>query len=242
LQNQLDETPGKFKQFVSRMLVKFKFIKQFPLDIDHINQLIPPLLPANFDIDIPGGTGELSILSVDLDILPTENVIHGDVLCNFSVSFNQTIIFNTHLKIQLTAKPHYLKNKKIIALNTVIVTSMSLITDKDSVLKNTKSLMGGFLPEPIKSIFNSTFSITEGVIAGLGGNELVSYLSLYLSGNTQKIFDYNRTEIENEIISYVGSEEFSYELDEDDFHEKLFADYGKQVAIEEGLIKMIFHN
>ncbi len=239
--NQLEESPSFLKQLFSRLLVRFKFIKQFPLDIEHINQLIAPLLPVQFEIDIPGGAGELDILSVDLDILSPDDVIYGDVLCNFSVTVNRSIIFNTHLKIQLTATPYYLKQARKIALNNVKVTAMSLISDKDSVLKNTKSLISSFLPEPIKSIFSSTFSITEGVIAGLGANELVSYLTLYLSGSTRTIFEYHRGQIETKIVEYISNEDFSYQLDENDFHEKLFADFGQQVAIKNGTIRMIFH-
>ncbi len=223
-------------------MVKWKFIKQVPLEVDHTNYLIKPYLPANFDISIPSGSGELSILKVELHIPDNSDFIVADVLCNFSVTINHSIIYNTHLSIQIAARPIFHKQKSKIKFSDFNITSMKLISDKDSVLKNTRSLITGFLPEPLKSIFASTISLTEGVLSSIGMNELVSYLTLYLAGSTKTVFAYHRKEIEKKILIFANSDELAYELDQSSFEEKLFADYGKDVAIENGKIMMIFHH
>ncbi len=222
------------------MLVRLGLIKRFPLEIEHIRQFIPPLLPAIFEVNIPGGTGELSILGVDLKVLPDDALLHGIVQGNFKVSFNQSVIFNTHLTVELTASPNYLSESHRIALTQVKIVNMNLVSDKDFILKNSKTLISGFLPEPFRTMVATTFSFTESFISGLGGNELVSYLTLYLSGSAQKIFDYHRNDLEAKILSLISDEDFSYELDQSDFYEKLFADYGSQVVIEDGEIQMVF--
>ena len=238
MQNKIQ---SKFQHFVARMLVRFKLIKKVPVDIEDVNQLISPQLPVSFEITIPGGDGELTILDVELSLDKNRDLISAQILCNFSVKVNRTIIYNTHLQLALDANLDYSKTSKTISPVDIKKKSLQLISDKYSVIKDTKTLITGFLPEPLKTVFATTLATTGLFLETMGISDMVKYLSLYLTGSKQRILNYHHLEIENKIISFAESGSLSYQLDESDFDEQLFAEYGEQVTIKNGQLLFIFH-
>ncbi len=234
--------PSVFQRFMTRMMIRFKTVRKVPVDIKDINEIISPQLPASFELTIPGGVGELSILDVDLALEKNSDSVSAELLCNFSVKVKTSTIYNNHLKLTLQAKPDYSAQNKTISLADIKINSMELVSDEYSVIKDTRTLITGFLPEPLKSIFASTLSASSGLLESIGISEMVKYLSLYLTGSKQRIIEYHHTEIENKIIKFAKSESFSYRLDEAVFEEQLFADFGKQVVIENGQLIFVFHS
>lgn len=230
-----------FQYFIAKMLVRFKLIKNVPMEIEEINQIFLPQMPVSFEIPIPGGEGELSLLNVECSLNNSSDLITANLLCNFSVKINKTAIYNSHLMLILNSKIDYCRINKTISPIDLKIGSLELISDKYSMIKDTKKLITGFLPEPIKTIFNTTMLTTGVLLETVGVNEMVKYLTLYLTGSKQRILDYHQLDIENRIIKFAKSEAFAYHLDETDYDEQLFAELGEQVIIKDQQLLFVFH-
>jgi len=226
---------------VAKLLVRFKLIKMVPMEIVEINQMITPQLPISFDISIPGGEGELTVLEAELSIGNNGDSIAVQILCNFSVNMSKSNIYNSHIQLILDTKPDYCKINKTISPTEIKVVSMQLISDEYSMIQNPRKLIAKFLPEPLRTMFVTTLLTTNALLDSIGKNEMLKYLTLYLSGSKQRILDYHHADIENKIIKYTQSEAFCYQLDEADFDEKLFAEMGEQVMVNDEQLLFYFH-
>jgi len=233
---------NRWQQFLAKLLVRFKWVKKAPVEIDEINQLVNQQLPVVYDLATPGGRGELSILEMTITIPSRGNCLQAELLCNFSASVKQTVIYNTHLQLTLDAQPDYCQENKMIGVSNVRITALNLISDQYSLIKDTRTLMSSLLPEPFKSIFNITLSSTQVMLKNKTVNGIVKYLSLYSSGSKQRVIDYHRADIEQQIIQATQNSKVKYRLDESVFEEKLFAEYGQKITIEDGRVYFIFHS
>lgn len=234
-------TESKFHRLVAKWLIRFKRIKQVPVDINIANELVAPELPVSFAISIPSGTGDLEVQDVRFHLDEHKDVITADILCHFTVSVAGTAIYKTYLHLVLDGGLAYSREEKTITPTEVKVRTLQLIENKSSMIKDTRELLISYLPEQLKTLFISSFVMTDAILKRVGINDLTKYLTLYLSGSKQRILDYHHQEIENTIIHYVDSGTFSYLMDETVFEEQLFAEYGQDVVISDGHIYFIFH-
>ena len=235
----------KLKEFFIRLLVKHGQVKSAPVEISEIESMVNDWLPEDFDIEISGGNAELKIISLNLSSKISKgnskieklNII---LFCNFKVKMNGSTIFNTHLNLKVIAEPDYSIKLKSIGVKNAELVNVDLINDKDSFIKDVSNLANGLLPSPLKGLFNvalasSKIILGEDVVSGM-----TRYLSIYNSGNQQKIVDYHRTDIENKIAEISLDPEMRYELDETDFQEKLFFDFGKSISLQKGVLQFCF--
>jgi hypothetical protein len=232
---------SRLHRFLATWLIRLKFIKQIPADLDLVNQDLASELPISFAISIPGGSGDLTLTDVQVSIDEVTNTILADLLCDFVVTVAGTIIYQAYIQIILEGNVTYDQETKIIKPVNVRVRSTELIATKRSMIKDTRSLIVDRLPEPIKTVFISSFITTDAILKTIGVNELVKYLSLYLSGSKQRILDYHHVDIENTILNYIETGHLTYQLDESIFEEQLFADYGQEIAVNNGQLLYIFH-
>ncbi|MCP4412080.1 MAG: hypothetical protein GY808_05880 [Gammaproteobacteria bacterium] len=206
-----------------------------------VNEIVSPQLPMTFDIPVSGGKGELTLLEVELSSGEPEDRILVQIIANFSVSMGKTQIYNSHLQLKLLTKPDYNKAKKLLSAADIKMISMELISDRYSMIKDTPKTLASLLPEPFKSMFVTTLVTTGIVMDTFGKSDLTRYLSLYLTGNMQRILDFHHNDIEKIIINYAKSESLAYQLDETDLEEKFFAEFGEKVNIENKLLMFHFH-
>ncbi|MFT6733138.1 MAG: hypothetical protein ACJAS9_001323 [Polaribacter sp.] len=233
----------KIRELITRLLVRFGQVKSAPVKLSEIELMINNWLPEIFEIEIAGGDAELEILNIDLNVCKvqkTQQNLKAVLFCNFKVKNNNSVIFNTHLNIEINAEPDYFCEYKSIGVTNAKLVKIDLINDKDSFIKDVSNLANGFLPTPLKGIFNiamasSTALLGEEVVSGM-----TRYLSIYNSGNQQKIIDYHHKDIENKIIDISNDREMRYLLDESDFEEKLFYDYGKKIKVENDQLLFYF--
>lgn len=231
----------RMKHFITRSLVKINYIKKSPADLNEIIKHINCQLPLQIAISIPGGIGNITVKTIQSNIINLEKCLNIEVYCDFIISVTQTTIYTTHFKLYIEAIPEYNIQNKSIGLSDVKVTSLKLISDDYSVLKDTSLLLSSLLPKPLKSIFNATLSATMAMLdstplVNKSMDEMVKYLSLYSSGSKQLIIDYHRDEIEKNIMKLMQNKSMQYSLNEDIFEEKLFADFGKKIIIENGKV------
>lgn len=232
---------SRLHRLLAKWLIRFKFIKRSPYDLSEINQEISTHLPVSFTINIPSGSGELTLTETKLNVDATTDTITADAFCHFKVTVANTNIYNAYISLILEGRLDYAKNEKIISPADVSVRSTKLISDERSMIKDTRTLIIDLLPEPIKTVFISSFVMSDAILRTIGISELTKYLSLYLSGSKQRILDYHHEEIESLILDYLYSDDFKYPLDESVFEEQLFAQYGQDIQVQEGQLFFIFH-
>lgn len=232
---------SRFQRLCAHLLVRFKYIKRVPFELNTVNQLVKQQLPQQLSMTIPGGTGELSILDSHFSVISDKSCLQVEVLCNFSVNVKKTVIYNTHLQLLLEVSPIYLPIDKMISLSNVKVVAVKLISDNYSVIKDTGNIIRSFLPKPLNSIINLTMSSTQMILNHKTINSVTQYLSLYSSGSKQIILDYHRADIEKKIIDIAKSKVMQYQLNESIFEEKLFSQYGKKISIEDNQLYFDFY-
>ena len=237
------------KEWFTRLLVKLGRVKSVPMALSQINQMLNARLPESFDIVIPNGAGILSLLSLDLQSFLSDGTdgeaanrerVLVKLFCNFEVEIARTRVFNTHLNLELILDPEYLREEKSIGVCKVELVKLELVKDKDSFIKDVNNLANGFLPTPLKSLFNVAMASTTAILGEQTVSGMTKYLSLYNSGNQQRVMDYHRKDIENKIIELSRDKNMRYQLDEEDFEEKLFAELGKNIAFERGQLIFLF--
>jgi len=72
-------------------------------------------------------------------------------------------------------------------------------------------------------------------------NELINYLELFSSGSKQQVLDYHKKDIAQLVLAKVEQQDWRYLLDESDFEEQLFAEFGQEVAVENEHLVFKFH-
>jgi len=97
------------------------------------------------------------------------------------------------------------------------------------------------MPKPFKYLLVSTVNTTLSLLKGFVPTELLNYLTLYSSGSKQKVLDFHQADIERLILEEVEQEDWCYPLDETDFEEQLFAEFGQTVVVEKGHLVFKFH-
>jgi len=243
---ELENIKKQWQEFITRLLVRFGYIKQSPIDLNDITQLVNSQLPEQFKITIPGGDGELTVKEIDSEILSQKQWLQIELMCDFSTSIKKMVLYKTHLQLILEGSPHFNKVDKTIGLKNVKVSQINLISDQYSFLKDTSLLISQLVPGPIKSILSatvaSTMAVLDSTIPGSKSvNDVTRYLNLYSKGSKQLVIDYHRDEIEGKIIQLMEGDSMKYLLDENVFEEKLFAEFGTDIVIEKGQALFVFN-
>jgi len=233
----------KIRETITRLLVRFGQVKSAPIELSVIDLMINDWLPEKFEIEIAGGDAELEILNVKLNVCNQEENqqrLKAKLFCNFKVKMNGSTIFNTHLNAEIKADPDYSIENKSAGVTNAELVKIDLINDKDSFIKDASNLANGILPTPLKGLFNLALASSTAIL----GEEIVSgmtrYLSMYNSGSQQTIIDHHHHDIENKIIDISNDSEMRYVMDEAEFEEKLFADFGKSIQLKNGELLFYF--
>jgi len=225
-------------------MVRFNRVKRVAVEIKEINDIVSEPLPQDFPLVTPGGEGKLSILGITLSIPSSSespnDVVNAEVLCNFCVTVKKSIIYNTHLMLMIEAKPDYSKQNKTINIKDIKINHLELISDQYSVIKDTRHLMGGIIPDTLQPLVDLTLFSAKTLLKNKTVSSFTQYLSLYTSGSKQKVLDYHRADIENKIIELSQDDEMAYQLNQSVFEEKLFADFGNKIVIEDGQLFFVF--
>ncbi len=232
----------KIREYITRLLVRYGQVKSAHMELSEIDLMINNWLPEKFEIAISAGDAELDILKVQLTICEgkeNQQRLNVVLFCNFKVKMNGSTIFNTHLNAEIKADPGYSIKSKSVGVTNAELVKIDLINDKDSFIKDASNFANGVLPTPLKGLFNIALASSTAIL----GEEVVSgmtrYFSMYNSGSQQTIIDYHHQDIENKIIDISNDSEMRYVMDETEFEEKLFADFGKKITLENN--KLLFY-
>ena len=236
----LQSIKTSFRLLLAKCLIRFKRLKHVDYSVAEISQLIEPHLPTSFPISVPKGKGSFTISKANISMPVSSNYIQAEVLGGIEVTYVANPIYRAHVVLVVQARPKYDGTKKNVLLTDVRIIDIHMLKDEYSILKDTSSLINLFVPSPVLSMVTGTMKTAFNIMTGTTASEANSYLQMYLSGSKQKVLDYHKPQIENLIVELAASEDMQYSLDIDDFEEGLFIQYGKEVAVEEGHLRVEF--
>jgi hypothetical protein len=230
----------KLRLFIARILIKIGRLTHADYSAAELKNIVDNHLPETFDIDVPRGKGELTLMQADLSMPMNQNFINVELLGSMLIGSSANPIYRAHLIVVLNAYPIYDVPSKTVKLNKLLVSDVRLINDKYAIIEDSRDLLSLFLPKPLQSLVGDTVKSAFGIMTG-GGSELASnYMKLYLSGSKQRILDYHRPQIETLVADFAKKEYLQYTLNHEVFEEHLFCLHGKNVLVENGMLRFKF--
>lgn len=235
-------------RFIARQLIQLKWVKQETYTAEQLNELFSTVLPHTIPLQLPAGEGELELLECELSIPKQQNALHIKLYCGFEVRVAEQDIYRAHLSVCGTVIPYYVESEQAIRLKATQVDDIRLIQDDYAFIKSTPELVTMFLPEVpgvtgvFKNMLSGTVEITFALLKGVIPRELYNYLLIFSGASKQKVLDFHKPEIERQIIKKVEQEDWFYKLDQAEWGERLFAELGKEVVVEDGLLVFKFHS
>lgn len=231
----------KLKHWFFTLLIRTKRIKHVTFTTQELNELLAENLPETFPLSVPGCKGELIIEAAELTLPKEENRFYVSLFCAMHIATLGNPIYRAHLVINLAGTPFYHEEDSVVRMHNSQVLGVHLVKDEYAVLKDTRSILGQLTPNPIKGLFNTTLKTTLNILSAGTYQEVSDYLSIYLTGSKQKIVDFHRPEVEKIIKELADSGDLECKMDPEILEEKLFAQYGKEVKVEDGELLFIFH-
>lgn len=231
----------KLKHWLFSWLIKFKRIKTVSLSAEELNSMLDANLPESFGFPVPRSKGRLDIKKATLEMPTDANHFEITLFCGVHIEMLANPIYRANIEILAHALPHFDVHEKVIQLAQINIASMTLVQDEYSLLKDTKYLMQQIVPGPVKSVLGVTMKTTLNIISNGTYDDARTYLSLYLDGSKQKVLDYHRPELEKIVLRLNNNGDLQYRLNEDVLEERLFADHGREVKVQNGSLQFVFH-
>ncbi len=231
----------KLKQWFYKLLIYSKQIKQVSFTAAELNEMLATNLPETFALDVPGCKGELIVEEAELTLPKHENKLNVSLFCAMKIETLGNPIYRAHLLVNLSGIPCYHEESCMVRMHSPEVLGVHLVKDEYSLLTDTKTLITQLTPSPLKNLVSNTFKSTLNLLSAGAYSEVSNYLSLYLTGSKQKIIDFHRPEVETIVKELVESGDLEYEMDQDILEEQLFAELGRDVKVEDGLLYFVFH-
>lgn len=231
----------KIQHWFIKLLIHSKRIKKVAFTAEELNEMLATNLPEEFPLHVPGCKGNLIIEAAELTLPNDENKFYVALFCAMHIETLATPIYQAHLLINLAGTPCYHEESCMVRMHSPEVLGVHLVKDEYALLKNTKSIIDQLTPSPLRSLVTNTVKTTLNLLSAGTYNEVSDYLSLYLGGSKQKIIDFHRPEVEKIVTELAESGDLEYEMDQEILEEKLFAELGKDVKVEDGLLYFVFH-
>lgn len=222
------------------LAVRFKWLRQTSYGTDELHPLIFNSLPQTFQLPMPKGTSQLTLLEGQLSIPSEGQKMKLHFLADFTVDLMANRIYQAHLDISLSAEIYYDPQRSTLYLREITLEKNALISDNYALIKDSKELLNSLLPSPVRGLLSVTMDTTMGLIGDSILGDFHQYLSLYIAGNKQKVLDHHQGDMERAIIEYAREGKLQYCMDPNDFEENLFAQYGQSVKLEQGRLHFIF--
>ncbi|MCY7296838.1 hypothetical protein [Alteromonas sp. a30] len=232
----------KAKHWFLALLIRTKRIKYVAFSANELNEMLADNLPETFPLSVPGSSGELIVESAELSMPKDANRIDASLFCAMHIKVVSNPIYRAHLVISASGEPYYLPDESVVRMQHAQVLGVHLVKDEYALLKDTRSIIEQLTPSPFRGLLSTTFKTTLNLLSAGTYQEMSDYLSIYLTGSKQRIVDFHKPEIEKIITEMAESGDLECAMDPEILEEKLFAQYGKEVKVENGELHFIFHS
>lgn len=230
----------RLRIWTAKWLIRWGKLTHSDYTVDELNDLLAPHLPLNFDVDVPTGSGTLTLLEGQLSLPTDANRVDVQLLCAFDVNGKNSPLYRAHLIVTLQAIPDYDPETACVRICQLDVGEVRLVNDEYAFLNDSKDILNRLVPKPMQNLFMGTVLSTVGFMTAGGSDTLLNYLRLYLSGSKQRVLDYHRPQLTDLIQNLTRTDMLSYEMDDQDWQEYLFRRHGRQVLVEDGVLRFRF--
>lgn len=230
----------KVNQFIAKWMIKLGKLTHVDYTIEELNELAEPFFPQTLNVDVPVGKGIFTILHAEIDIPRNANAIHVQLLSSLDIDAVSNPLYRAHLQINLLLIPKYSVEHKTVSIDKLDLDAITLINDEYALLNDSRQLLDLVLPRGVQNLITGTFKSALGLVTA-GSSDLASdYLHMYLSGSKQKVLDYHKPQLIKLIDELKHDPDFEYEMDDSDWQESLFRQYGKTVIVEDRSVRFKF--
>jgi len=233
--------PPFLSRFIIKLAIKYKWLRKVHYTEDELNELLTTSFPQTLPVNVANSDAELTLLNAELSMPMGQNKLHLQMYCAFKVMVAGKDIYRAHLIVSGSALPYYDPENTAIRIKALQLSDVRLVNDDYAFIGSTTDLATLFMPKAFKNLLLGTVHVTLSVLKGFVPKELMNYLNLYSSGSKQKVLDFHKPEIEHILINKVEQEDWYYEMDETEFEERIFAEFGQHVAVEDGELIFKFH-
>ncbi|WP_156413640.1 hypothetical protein [Lacimicrobium alkaliphilum] len=234
---------GRLKYWLLSLMVRLGRLRRVEMNKAELDAMLKPHLPLHFSISIPNGKGRINVIEATTS-LPGDDQIQTALLCEFKVDVLGNPLYQAHLLITLCASPTFDKPQGMLRAKNIRLLQTHLVKDNYAAVKDAREVFTKLLPGPLSSMVNlgidlsisSAMSMLENSLYG----DLSQYLKLYINGSKQRILDYHKGQIEQQLLAYLEQHKPEYKLDNALLDERLFAEYGQQVRAEKQVLAFLF--
>jgi hypothetical protein len=230
----------KLRLLTARTLIKLGKITHADYSSAELKEALDKHLPETFKVDVPISKGELTLLEAEISMPANQNAIHVELLGSLIIGPAGNPIYRAHVLMIIEVYPTYEVVNNTVKVEKIIARDVRLVNDKYSIIEDSRDLLSLVFPKSLQDLLSGTVKSAFGLMTA-GGSDLASnYLKLYLSGSKQRILDYHKPQIETLISEFAQTDDLHYQLNSDDFEERLFCLYGKEVVVEDGHLRFKF--
>lgn len=226
------------------MLIRWRRIKAVRFTAAQLNQLIMASLPQNVKFDVPGGTARLVVMTAELTLgKDNHEGLSIELMCSLEIGSLGQQLYRAHLQGTIRAQPYYHQAGQSIRLKDEQITRLQLVNDEYLLIKSATGLVKSLTPNLLQGLMSATLGSAVdsamGMVSALTIPGIKGYLTMFTDGNKQKVLDFHRGQVEQTLKQLIGQGDLEYALEQSDLEEKIFADMGRTITIEDH--QLVFH-
>ncbi|WP_141096240.1 DUF1439 domain-containing protein [Lacimicrobium sp. SS2-24] len=234
---------GRLKYWLLTLMVRWGRLRQVEMTRAELDDMLAPHLPLHFDIRVPRGVGRIKVIAAQTE-LGGDDTIEVALTCEFNITVLGYPMYQAHLLILIRALPGFDKASGTIFAEHIKLVQIHLIKDSYALIKDAREIMTALLPRPLGGMFNLGIELSISSALTLLENSLYGdmgeYMKLYINGSKQRVLDYHKPQIEQQLLAYLDKHQPAYTLDKTLLDERLFAEYGQQIKAEKDHLLFLF--
>lgn len=224
----------KMKNWAARSMIRTKRIKEVRYNAAELNELIALNLPHHEAFNVPGGKADLMVMEADIDIgNDNHEGLTINLKCSIDISSLKLQLYRAHLNVVIKANPFYAKEQKSIRFQNAQLHELNFVHDRYLLIKSSNDIIKALTPNILKGIVNVTLGSALSVLGDVATPQVKEYMGIFADANKQRVLEFHKPQIARLVTELVESPDMAYELEESDFEEKLFADLGRQIDVEQ---------
>jgi hypothetical protein len=223
----------RFANWAARFLIRFKRIKEVRYTAEELNELIVDILPKAMAFDVPGGVAKLIVMTAKVTIgKDNQKGLSIGLLCSLEISSMNQQLYRAHLQGTVKAFPYYHQQGQTIRLKKASFTELTLVNDEYLLVSNTTNLIKSLTPNLLQGLVSATLGSAVDMMSVLSTPQVKGYLAMFTDGNKQKVLDFHRPQVQRSLKMLIDNGDLEYPLAQSDFEEKLFADMGREIEVD----------
>lgn len=224
----------KWQDWAARTLIRANKLKEVRYSAQMLNEMIVENLPHSETFEVPGGQATFVVMTAQVSVgKDNAEGLRLKLLCSLDISTLGRQLYRAHLNVNLKALPYFHKATKSIRISQSAVTELSLVNDEYLLIKSSNDIVKSLTPNILKGIVNVTIGSAINVMSEVATPAVKEYLNVFTEANKQKVLDFHRPQLEKRISAVIESGNIEYQLQESDFEEKIFADLGRKIDVDQ---------